>query len=231
MQKWAFLTVLAYVILVAVLFIPAIVFFAFHIADSETGIPSDWLSLRAWQLWLYLVVVLLIQALLLLYPVKVSQEKLIPKRITWVQIFITSLMMSVLVIGITWSVIVVITGDDLLEEEETAFWISILYLLGWWILWSWVFYRFSKTTEPKDFFQRTMAWLIKGSILELLVAVPSHIIVRRRRDCCAPGITAGGIAAGLIIMLLAFGPGLYFLFQKRFERMRPRSKQKLEKSE
>ena len=64
-----------------------------------------------------------------------------------------------------------------------------------------------------------------------LVAIPSHMIVRRRDECCAPAVTAVGIAAGLIIMLLAFGPSLYFLFKKRFERMKPRSKRKLEKSE
>jgi hypothetical protein len=69
-----------------------------------------------------------------------------------------------------------------------------------------------------------MTWLIRGSIVELLVAVPSHIIVRRRDECSAPGFTYFGIAAGLVIMAVAFGPGLFFLFRKRFERMKPRSK-------
>jgi hypothetical protein len=36
-----------------------------------------------------------------------------------------------------------------------------------------------------------------GSILELLVAVPSHIIVRRRGDCCAPLGTFCGTATGI----------------------------------
>jgi hypothetical protein len=41
-------------------------------------------------------------------------------------------------------------------------------------------------TTPPRCFKRATRWLLRGSILELLVAVPSHVIVRRRDDCCAP---------------------------------------------
>ena len=78
--------------------------------------------------------------------------------------------------------------------------------------------------QPKSFTSRLTRWLLQGSIVELLVAVPSHIIVRRRGDCCAPGFTFFGIATGVVIMALAFGPGLFFLFRKRFEKMKPKSK-------
>jgi len=93
-----------------------------------------------------------------------------------------------------------------------------------WLVWSIVFYRFYRDAEPRTLTQRLTAWLIRGSIVELLVAVPSHIIVRRRGDCCAPGVTFLGMATGLVIMALAFGPGLFFLFRRRFEKMKPASK-------
>ncbi|MHC4455814.1 MAG: hypothetical protein ACYS0I_01800 [Planctomycetota bacterium] len=72
--------------------------------------------------------------------------------------------------------------------------------------------------------ERPGSAFVCGSIVELLVAVPSHIIVRRRDECSAPGFTYLGIAAGLVLMAIAFGPGLFFLFCKRFEKMKPRSK-------
>jgi hypothetical protein len=63
-----------------------------------------------------------------------------------------------------------------------------------------------------------MGWLLRGSILELLIAVPSHIVARRRGDCCAPLLSFWGIATGVTVMLLAFGPGVFFLLVERVRR-------------
>jgi hypothetical protein len=70
---------------------------------------------------------------------------------------------------------------------------------------------------------RLISWLLKGSILELLVVVPCHIIVRRRHDCSAPMVTSFGIATGIAIMLLSFGPSVLFLYKKRLDAYPPRS--------
>jgi len=35
--------------------------------------------------------------------------------------------------------------------------------------------------------------------------------------------TFWGIATGISIMLLCFGPGIYFLFVERFQRLKPKS--------
>ncbi len=115
-----------------------------------------------------------------------------------------------------------IWGDDILGDYFG--WASFAFVIFCWIAWLFVFYRFYRDVDSRTLFRRIMTWLIRGSIVELLVAVPSHIIVRRRDECSAPGLTYVGIAAGLVIMALAFGPGLFFLFRKRFERMKPRSK-------
>ena len=67
---------------------------------------------------------------------------------------------------------------------------------------------------------RAVNWLLRGSVAELLVAVPTHVIVRRRDDCCAPAATFWGIVTGLSVLLLAFGPGVYFLFARRAAALR-----------
>jgi hypothetical protein len=56
--------------------------------------------------------------------------------------------------------------------------------------------------------------LLRGSALELLVAVPCHVIVRRRDDCSAPVVTGFGIVTGIAIMLLSFGLSVLLLYQK-----------------
>jgi len=68
-----------------------------------------------------------------------------------------------------------------------------------------------------------MSWLIKGSVLELLVAVPCHIIVRQREWCCGQYVSAYGIAAGIAVMLLAFGPSALLLYKRKLDEYKDRS--------
>ena len=71
-----------------------------------------------------------------------------------------------------------------------------------WVVWGIVFsfYFRNSSALPREF-----SWLLKGSVLELLIAVPCHVIVRRRGDCSAPIATSFGIVTGIAVMLLSFG--------------------------
>ena len=88
--------------------------------------------------------------------------------------------------------------------------------------WAFIFRWFAKTDDEISLVKRGTRWLLRGSILELLVAVPSHVIVRRRDDCCAPAGTFWGIATGISLMLLCFGPGVFFLFVERCRKLKPK---------
>jgi hypothetical protein len=104
-------------------------------------------------------------------------------------------------------------------------WLMVPQLIGmvvcFWLIWGLVFYHFAKADDPETLVQRMTRWLLRGSILELLVAVPSHIIVRHRDDCCAPMASFWGIVTGLSVMLLSFGPGVFFLFAARMRSRQP----------
>jgi hypothetical protein len=99
---------------------------------------------------------------------------------------------------------------------------SLNLILIFWVFWGLLFWRFARADAPAGMFQRCLNWLLRGSILELLIAVPSHIIVRRRGDCCAPGATFLGIVTGVAVMLLCFGPGVFYLFAQRCRRLEAR---------
>lgn len=106
-------------------------------------------------------------------------------------------------------------------------WLIVPQLIGmlvcFWLIWGWVFHHYARADEAESLVQRTTRWLLRGSILELLVAVPSHIIVRQRDDCCAPIASFWGIVTGISVMLLSFGPGVFFLFAARMRGRRPRT--------
>ena len=78
----------------------------------------------------------------------------------------------------------------------------------------------SHQTPAADIVTRQCRWLIKGSILELLIAVPSHIYVRGRNDCCAGFATFFGITMGISVMLLSFGPAVFLLYRARMLRLK-----------
>lgn len=219
MARWALWTILLYIILVIIIFVPLLHWLAF-LGDASF---VDSLKLYiSWEFWFFFCVFVLIQAGLLLIPVKMADESYQPRRHIRIPIAATGLAFSIILIGIIWSILMAIWGDDAWARVYP--WASLCFVAISWLIWSILFYRWWRSTEPQALTKRLTTWLIRGSILELLVAVPSHIIVRRREDCCAPGLTFLGIATGLVIMALAFGPGLYFLFRERFERMKPRSK-------
>jgi hypothetical protein len=84
-----------------------------------------------------------------------------------------------------------------------------------------VFYRSSRTVPATDVITQQCRYLLKGSILELLIAIPTHIVARARDYCCAGFYTFIGIAFGISVMIFSFGPGLFFLFAARWKRLQP----------
>jgi hypothetical protein len=83
------------------------------------------------------------------------------------------------------------------------------------------------STDPASIASRLHRWLLAGSVLELLVAVPTHIAVRQRRECCAGIATGLGICAGVAVMLLSFGPSIGFLYYRRWKQVAGRAKDSL----
>jgi hypothetical protein len=95
-------------------------------------------------------------------------------------------------------------------------------LLLCWLGWGFLFHRHARNGPADGLVGRLLAWVLRGSILEFLIAVPCHVVVRERNDCCAPAGTMMGLATGLALMLISFGPGVFFLFTARARRLRPR---------
>jgi len=165
---------------------------------------------------------------LLIVPVDVSQRRLIPRRKLVVPMVTTAFLFASVVFAGVMSLACALAGDNALKvfnvfgESNAAVWTAILSIMGMlWLIWGLVFYRLTKAQAAGDAAARLTRWLLRGSILELLVAVPSHVIVRNRENCCAPAASFWGITTGLSVMLLCYGPGVFFLFAERCARKRP----------
>lgn len=185
-----------------------------QLVQSYRDDPEVW---RWFSLWLGIMAVS--QVALLAVPVRVASRRPITRGALWPTILAGGFATGLLVLGAVLSLTEFLTHDSI-PDNATAW--RILGLAGLtWAFWTLVFYRLSRRLEPKDFVSRHCRWLLRGSILELLIAVPTHVVVRNRNECCAGTLTSIGLALGVAVTLFAYGPAVYFLFVDRWRRLHP----------
>jgi hypothetical protein len=226
-KRWPVITVLLYSLWVAAVFTPVvfcvIFWFGHHDVPGSGELADSLFTLYGefWPFWIYCAVLIISQMLLLIIPVGIVKHRPKPQRGLWLTAVAAGALFAVVVLGIVWSIAAAIFGDDSIEDRVPLF--ALIFLLLNWAAWSLIFRSFARNAGPHSYFRRLLKWVLRGTILELLVAVPSHIIVRHKEVCCADCVTAAGIATGLAVMLISFGPGIYFLYAERIKSKKPKN--------
>jgi hypothetical protein len=244
MKRWAILTVLLYAFALILLTLPVV-----FVIYGNWGIKENGYSLKdaaeiyaQWGYWVWLAVLVAGQALLLLLPINIAEKRLPARRPLKIPVIVTAFFLGNLFLAGLVSLLCAIFKDGAFNlftfvdrlvnlfkqqpDSQQTNWGGIasiiIVTIFFWIVWGFIFRRATKSDEPDALVKRITCWLLRGSILELIVAVPSHVIVRRRDDCCAPMGTFWGIATGISVMLLCFGPGVFYLFAERCKRLQPK---------
>ena len=220
MRKWGILISIIYALIVLGLLVPIAVLLVgpsgpSDLRDFSQGILATY---REWLVWVPIVIILGGQALLLFLSVDTSQKRLKPRAHILLSCSVAAILTALLTFAVIGSIGVSVQWDKFGEDSFAS---PFLFFGAAWIFWGIVFYLFLRNSSAVV--NRIMSWLLKGSILELLVAVPCHVIVRRRHDCSAPAVTSFGIVTGIAIMLLSFGPSVLFLYKKRLDAYASRS--------
>ena len=169
-------------------------------------VPGCFLLLEwIWPPWLYAGILVGGQMLLLFLSVDTSWRHAKPRQHIAVTIALASFFTAALAWFALFSIEVAIYGDrppPLWKDQEDLFvWTALGVWIGLWIFWGGIFYHYYR--DSSNIVSALVAWLLKGSVLELLIAVPAHVIVRQRGDCSAPAVTGFGIVTGIAIMLLS----------------------------
>jgi len=160
------------------------------------------------------------QFALLAVPVRFASRRPVTKGALWPTVLAGGLMAGGLFVGAAFSILEFIYGGrDAGQLPACAMVAGVLV----WIIWSVIFFRLSRTAAPPDFISRQCRLLLQGSILELLIAVPTHIVARYRNYCCAGFMTFIGLTMGISVMLFSFGPAVFFLYIDRWRRLHPQS--------
>jgi len=217
MKRWAILVATLYGLLLAALTVPAILLaFAPKMRLTDAAAPFAY-----WPYWIWIVVMVGSQFALLSVPVRVASRRPVTRGALWPTILAAGLMIGGLAAGAVYSIAELIFRDK--GSDNWIGWGGIAVVLVTWGVWAVVFRRAGGTEAPGDALTRQCRLLFKGSILELLIAVPTHIVARYRDYCCAGFMTFIGLTMGVAVMLFAYGPAVFFLFVERWNRLHPNS--------
>jgi hypothetical protein len=193
------------------------------IMGKEDGPPDRWAGILI-SPWMWALIMGLAQAALLVVPVRVESRRPVTKRWLIWPLLAALAMLLLLAGGIVAAVWETIENTNDLTDPATI--IAFVSPVGAvWIAWAITFGFYTVRGGRANFMTRLARSLIAGSILELLVAVPAHVLARTRGYCCAGLGTFWGIAAGLSVMLFAFGPAVFVLFARRYGDLRRPARQ------
>ncbi|HEX3151298.1 MAG TPA: hypothetical protein VHR66_24685 [Gemmataceae bacterium] len=202
---WVYLVVLVYLLLVAAIVDLPLVLLVF---GGETG-PIE-------AAVVFSGIVFLLGASLLFIPVRTQLQRPVRRRSIALPLIVSAVCAALVFGAGGLATLEYLEGSGSSPEMEVANWLVVvgtgLVWLGWMVLFGWL----SRSVSPQTINDRMYQLLLAGSVLELLVALPMHLVVRRRTECCAGLATGLGIGVGLFVMLIALGPAVFFLFYRRY---------------
>jgi hypothetical protein len=217
MRRWGLVITAFYTTVLLVLLAPAAVVLWGEDWSEAYAVTYGERNLRP---WIWSLLLLTGQALLFL-PVDRSWRRWQARTRVGVTAVGIGASAALLTAGAAAALLAAVYGDESPAGPGDFVLSEMVIVVVLWAVWGAVFfvhYRHADTSLAT-----ALRWLLTGSVLELLVAVPAHVIVRRRGDCCAPGMTAFGIVTGVAIMLMCVGPGVLALYQERRMRYRAMS--------
>lgn len=215
MKRWAWVVAALYAAALLVMTVP-VVMLAFV---PKVGLGEAVGVFGAWQYWLWLAVMFASQLALLAVPVRVASLRPVTQGPIRRTVLAGGLMAGGLAAGAFLSIYEFIVRDQ--GTGSWFGWTAIGLGLVTWCIWATVFFHMSRDAQPDSLVSRQCRRLFQGSVLELLIAVPTHVVARYRDYCCAGFMTFIGLTMGVSVMLFAYGPAVFFLFAERWKRLHP----------
>ncbi|MEQ2007397.1 MAG: hypothetical protein ABMA26_11420, partial [Limisphaerales bacterium] len=175
---------------------------------------------QEWVFWMFLAGLVFAKFAFLRVPVALASRQVVQPRTRWGTVLAASFMMGLLVLGAGLSVNEVLNGGILDRESALGLQISVELMLISWLGWAIYFNLAFQFSPPEKAMHRLRACLLFGSILELLIALPMHVIVSQRDYIYVGGMTFLGLICGISVLLFAIGPAIYFHCAERWKRSR-----------
>lgn len=111
--------------------------------------------------------------------------------------------------------------SEFMRFRQNTFGMLILLALPLsWIFWTVIFSLRFKKHDPDTATGKILKWVLLGSVLEMIILAPMHVVTSARGGCLAGLNTALGLLIGLSIAFWSFGPGIILLFIRHLRKQR-----------
>jgi hypothetical protein len=218
MKRFAYFMLIFYLLFLIIITYPLFILLTQINSGAETDFAFPLNVYSQYQYWVIIFLMVICEWVLLMIPVKLSAKKPVKQRSIILTTVLAGILMTILLVSLIYSVTELIIGHEVNKLNYTP----LLVILGIWIFWSVVFIVKGKTLGIENSYNKQMKILKGTSILTVIIAIPSHIIVRSRDYCCAGMFTALGLICGFSVMLLSFGPGIIILYADKIKKKRQR---------
>lgn len=214
---WVAITVLVYVLSLVAL-APALWTWAFTGAADDAARESSYL-LKEPGTWAVIAGLTLVQfVVLVLVPMPIVRQRPVSRGRWIVLAAVSALLLGLLGTSFLYVLIETLKLDRPAGEAEA--WLPAVFGSGIWVVWTVIFSLYHAQVGERIGLRRIVDRWLAGSVAELAIAVPCHLYVRRRDECCAGFSTFFGLSTGLAVLSFALGPAIFLLFATRLERLR-----------
>jgi hypothetical protein len=222
-NRWALAVVGLYAATLFVMIGPLVMLAFLDAPKSAQDLANGLVNIYGnWPFWIWFDVMVIGQAALLVLPVAKAEGRPVRRATVFKPLIAAGFMAGLLVFAAIVSIVEFLASDPFQDGAAQS---GLAAGLAVWVGWTIVFYLASRRHPSHSIMASQCRLLLRGSALELLIAVPTHIVARSRDYCCAGFMTFLGLVFGISVMLFSFGPGLFFLFLIRWRQVRPQPRE------
>ncbi len=214
MKKWALPVVALYVGFFLLAILPYIVTEVYYGLAWEGQynlfVLDIWAVQHQIQFWTLCGLLLISQMFLLSCPHGTANRRTVARPAVLSLIIPTVLLSFILLLGMLSWFIYAAWGP-------VFYWTSFAFALVAvnWVVWLWIFAKLHAPGTGNSFVRWIENQLSQGNILKFLVTELQTAFAGRREISRANGIAVIPVAAGVVVMVFVYGPGISFLFANR----------------
>ncbi len=172
----------------------------------------------------YIIAFIFITSLILVF-IPIKQKKIgyyKYKHSKVIPIIIFSFMLAILVFSINFTLAEFFDGNyfDLVFKIFESFYFYIILLVIW-IIFTVIGIILNLKKEVDNFYKKYLITLISGSLLELIITIPLHIFILKRKECLVGIVSIFGVLGGFIVLIFVMGPSIFLFlvyFYNKFNR-------------